>query len=218
MKKTALCGVSIFVCIVLYVQTYAAKGDDMSSLNNDTVLIAEVINQEIKKEPDKDAYRLILPMRFSLRNNGEKSVIVIKRAVQVIGFRMATTQANLEKKIYVDDSLTLPSFIQKDLLNLKFPTQDLVQLISPKESYDWTVDYWLTLSEKTPNGFRSAISSERLRCFNSLWVEFDVAFFPMNSMAEVGSDLSAKWKDNGNLLLDTLTTNPIEIVLPQTLK
>jgi hypothetical protein len=220
MKKKTVLTIHIFLFALISifcVQSYVAeKGHAMLDTKGNVVLQIEINNQKIKKRKEEEFHRFVLPMKLSLTNNQEKPLLILKKAVQIVGVRMATTESNLKKGVFIYDSLLLPSFIQKDLLNLQSPSQDITETVSSGGRYVWYEDYWLSLNEKQSyNSTSPSISLEKLNTLDYLWIEFDLAFFPMNSMSDEGNKLKAIWKHEGNLLLDTLATKPIKISIPQ---
>lgn len=192
----------------------------MSFQTEKVVLEAEVSNQKLEKNSDETFYKLVLPIKLKLSNKQKKPLLLIREAIQVVGVRIATTESNLKKKIYLHDGLFLPSFKQESLRELAFPTSNVVEKVSPNEKYVWNENYWITVPERKPNGLSaSLLSLEDLKIsdglMDTIWVEFDVAFFPMHSMHEEGEKLKNKWRDTGTLLVETVTTRPIEISIPK---
>ncbi len=205
----------LFVCIAAVLcslDKVAVRGHAMPVTVQDVTLQVTVSKPRIEHNPAENFCKLFLPMKLSLTNKSDESVLVLRSAVQIIGVRVATSEANLESRNFVADSQQLPSFVQRDLLNLKHLTEKTTEIVEPEERYDWNMDYWISLPRNDPNS--SSVcepSSQRSASLGELWIEVDLAFFPMNSMPAKGAELRRKWKDKGGLLLGTMTTKPVEV-------
>ena len=191
------------------------------SCENTIVLQAEIRNQRLEKRPREGFYRLVLPTKLSLINNQKESLLLIRDAIQIVGVRIATTESNLTKSIYIHDSSSFPSFKNESLKASTLLTSDAVDVLFQNGRYDWVENYWISLKEESSESpFSRSLTLNDLRApeadRSSVWIEFDIAFFPMNSMRTEGEKLKSNWKDRGTLLLETLTTLPIEISIPKT--
>lgn len=205
-----VCAAMICLQISLVKEVYAKE---------DIILQAEINYQKIQK--CGDSYILVLPTKFRLTNKTDKPLLVIRDALSEIGTQMAKSEFDFEKEIFIYNLFTLPSFTQKNLLNLGSPTEDRTEIIPPNGHYEWSSDQWYKFSKTTdilelnPVVQWSSLSLEKLQNMDFLWIKYHVAFFPMNSMGDEGNKLQKNWRKFGQLLLDTYPTQPIKIIIPK---
>lgn len=196
-------------------------GNEETEFNNDECVLinAEVKNQSIQKRDEENFYSFSLPIKLSLMNSTDETVLIIKKAVKIVGVRFADSKSNLEKGVYLHERYSYPSFKQKNILELTETSLNEIEVLSPKNSFEMNFNERFYLVEKkSDNSLGNEISLEELQKIDSLWIECEVALFPMNTMSDDGNKLKASWKNKGNLLLETLTTKPIEVFVPRVTK
>jgi|GEM_PF-6401621 len=223
MKRTLICvllpTIAFFIGTLGNMKLGASNENTESNHNGRIIINAEVKNQSIQKKDGEKSYSFCLPIKLSLMNSTDETILIIKKAVKIVGVRFADSKSNLEKGIYLYERYSYPSFKQKNITELEKTDSNETKVLLPQNSFEINFNEWFYLVEKeSDNSLGNELSLEKLQKTGSLWIEFEVAFFPMNTMSEEGNKLKASWESRGNLLLDTLTTTSVEVSVPRITK
>lgn len=181
-------------------------------ISNSLVLKAIVTNPTIRKAESGPFHVLSLPVHFTLSNDGSDPIIVIKKSIKIVEIRLAKTGEALNTKDFWFETSGLPSFKDEELLKLQDLKPDVVDVIAPGGFHEWESVGEVFVVEKDDHSYsRPYLSLEDLNNLESLWVVFYVSFFPTNTMAAEGEQLQKRWQFEGQLLLETLKTNSLQI-------
>ena len=212
----------LFVAIITVGNTTFGASDVHNGFNQNVrsiLITAEVRNQSIQKKDGEDFFSFLLPVKLSLTNSTDGTVLIIKKAVNIVGVRFAGSKTDLEQGIYLYERFTYPSFKQKSITELEITDADEIEVLLPEVAFEMNFNEWFYLVEKeSDNSLGNELSLEKLQKKDSLWLEFIVAMFPTNTMSDEGNKLKASWKKTGSLLLETVTTRPIKVSVPQIAK
>jgi hypothetical protein len=221
--SSALLLFTVLFIAIITVGNMKLGASDVNNEFNQTgrsiLITAEVRNQSIQKKDGENSFSFFLPVKLSLTNSTDRTVLIIKKAVDIVGVRFAGSKSDLEQGVYIYERYTYPSFKQESISELQITDADEIEVLLPEVAFEMSFNEWFYLVEKeSDNSLGNELSLEKLQKTDSLWLEFEVAMFPTNTMLDEGNKLKASWKKRGCLLLDTVTTRPIQVSVPQIAK
>ncbi|MEW6126590.1 MAG: hypothetical protein AB1757_06080 [Acidobacteriota bacterium] len=179
------------------------------------VLTAVVLRVRLNQDDDKIHSRLRLKVRFKLENTQDHAVLIVPGAVKVVGIRLAQSIADFEAEKLLYHQEHYPSFKQKDLMG-KLPDSpsSRVKVLSSQSSWEWTTDYQIVLKDDNekdwmvPHQELNAVAKKK-----EVWGGFIVMFWP-STMTEEGVKVSSRWKNYGELVVESLTSKPAPFAIP----
>jgi hypothetical protein len=192
----------LLFCLVLFSLPTAlsAQKRDETVVSKGMRIDSVIKKAALGKRAADDFARLEMELEIEVSNNTDKPRLIIGRAVQIVGIRIAQSRDLLTDQKYLDDRSYLPSFKDNAIVkDLTLQSSD-VQVVYPGGVVRQKVNYWMWMPDIVPAPL-----------LKSIWVELDVSFFPMNTMAAEADALQKAWVDSGQLFLETITTGPSEV-------
>jgi hypothetical protein len=179
-------------------------------------LKAKVIEMRIDEEKDKRYLWLNIPIEFTYQNLSSENILIIPKAVKILGIKIAKTKEEARNRQFIFDREGYPSFKNRELLGIKNPDEPEVIALTPNNMWKWTENLEIAFNKSrekdTVEYLLKSIGCEKQ---NLLYFQVEVSFFPMNTMREEGNFLKSDWKNSGNLLLDAITIEPIPVCSKQ---
>lgn len=191
--------------------------DALSRLEQEKVTVrAQLLDVKVKNHPDKVFAVANLRVRFTVLNNLERTLLVIPEAVRVTGIRLADSSDHAHSGPYLLDRPGVPSFKEPGLLSITDHSSPRVKAVLSGDQWEWERDFPLTLSRRSSkSSYPPEIGLEDLQKLGGFWCQFEIMFWPHNTMEEEGEHLQKEWKDHGLLLRESIASSPIRLSLKE---
>ena len=195
---------------VVIMQNKECKNNQTSSETQP--LKAQVIEIKIEDKKDEQYLRLNIPIEFTYSNFSSENIFIIPKAVKVSSIKIAKTKEDALNRQFIFDREGHPSFKNRELLGIKNPNEPDVIILTPNNVRKWTENIEIVFNKSREKDIvEYLLKSIACEKQNLLYFQVEVSFFPINTMQEEGNVLKSNWKNNGNLLLDAITIEPITV-------
>lgn len=181
------------------------------------------------KQDREDAHSIVFDVKLSLEfvNLGKTSAILLNRTFWPGAVTLAKSPSHAKANKYVYLSTHWPSVYSSSEwveyrrhLDQQRPPSDLTRIIAPGESFVYVSEARLYI-EKAGSFDKSSEPWAVIRDTPSLWLQVTLEMWPVNveptvnpNKPEFGRKLQRRWRMVGQLQLERLTSEPMQLNFP----
>lgn len=182
-----------------------------------TILSGEITEQE------SGDIKLTLNLSLDFTNSGKQPVLLIKRKPGIVEEKIiADASAAAQKCLFKQE--TYPSIDRskewqflKTSVDTPSPSSDAIKTLAPNETWTLVTSDWFYIAANG-NDYDSNKSWDVIRATSPLWVQVTFETWPKNieqgperDERQFGIRLRNRWKSFGDLLLGSVTSEPIPL-------
>lgn len=166
-------------------------------------------------------------LRLTISNGGNEAIIIYRDKPWVGAVEIAGSLSEASSNKYLHRASAWPNawgISSRQALHKKLdkpkPPADITLVLHPGESWKYEAAAYIGFEKKDSyDGKRKAWSE--IKRHNPLWLQVTIEMWPVNAEPGLtmrnpkwGKELRKRWKAEGNLWLDYLTSEPIKLELP----
>lgn len=186
----------------------------------------QVVKIELSRE-DEHSIVFNLRLRLELVNTGNRPIILLRHPVWLGALTLARSQEDARVYKYIYQSSAWPSVsggpewkALRQSLDQRNPPAELTQAISPGKSFQCETNTVLYI-EKRGNFDKTSQPWDAIRLASPVWLQLSLEIWRVNvepkvdpNNLEFGRMLQQRWRQFGQLQLERLTSEPMQLSFP----
>lgn len=185
----------------------------------------QVVKVELSRE---DAHSIVfnLRLRLELLNVGDRPIILVRHPIWLGALTLARSQEDARAHKYMYQSSAWPSVsggpewkALRQRLDQPKPPPELTKAVTPSNAFQYETDTVLYI-EKRGNFDKTSQPWDAIRLASPVWLQVSLEIWPVNiepkvdpNNLEFGTMLQQRWRQFGQLQIERVTSEPMQLNL-----